>query len=368
MGAFASEISPVLDMLPLRAAYPRSKSVWSPAWYSAVNPLHLKDVEAADVIFLHWVPRGLLSIGDVGRLLQLGKPVIWRLSDMWPFTGGCHYSGDCDGFMRSCGRCPQLESRWRTDLSSLLLQWKKRSWKSGNLTVVAPSDWIAEKARMSSLFQHRKVRVIRTGIDITIFRPFDKATAREILRLPQDVPLVLYGATNALTDPRKGGNAAASAFLLALESCRTDLTRPAMVVFGASTRPAELPAHAAVYPMGVIRDDRLLALVYSACDIFVAPSKEENLANSVIEAMACGLPCVAFDVGGMPEAIQHLQTGFLAPPGDVVRLAEAIRLFLEDAALRAACSVRARQRAERQFSLSSQSAEYVQMLREVVDA
>ena len=365
-GTLASELAPRIDLLPMKLAHPKARAYWSPGWYGSVDPLKLPGVAEADVLCLYWVTRGLLGIRQIERLLATGKPVVWRLSDMWPFTGGCHYSTGCDRFMANCGQCPQLQSRGERDMSRWMLASKLGRWRKGNLTVVSPSRWMAELAGKSSLFAERSIHVIPTGVDIKLFRSMDQATARDILRLPLDRTLVLYGATSALTDTRKGSDVIVDAFRALNDAPGKQTIFPGLVLFGTSRIPAGLPADIPVYPLGMVRDEAMLPIVYSACDIFAAPSREENLANSVLEAMACGLPVIAYKVGGMLDAIDHGKTGLLVDPADKNAMAEGLRNLLEDHDLRQTFGRNARQRAEQQFSLSEQAQAYAALYAEIL--
>lgn len=365
-GALASELAPRLDLLPMKLAHPKARAFWSPGWYGSVDPLKLPGVAEADVFCLYWVTRGLLGIRQIERLLATGKPVIWRLSDMWPFTGGCHYSAGCDRFMAECGRCPQLRSHGESDLSRWMLASKLRRWRKGNLSVVTPSRWMAELARKSSLFAERPIHVIPTGVDTKLFRPIDRATARDMLGLPHDQPLVLYGATSALTDTRKGSDAIVDAFRTLYDMRDAYRILPGLALFGTSQLPSGLPADVPVYPLGIIRDEAMLPIVYSACDIFAAPSREENLANSVLEAMACGLPIIAYKVGGMVDAVEHGQTGLLVDPTDKNAMAEALGLLLKDKDRREEIGRNSRLRAEHRFSLTDQARAYASLYAELI--
>jgi glycosyltransferase involved in cell wall biosynthesis len=359
------QLAPRLDQLPLKVLYRRKTSFFSTGWYGSVDPMRLSGVHDADVICMYWVTRGLLGIKQIGGLLAAGKPVVWRLSDMWAFTGGCHYSNGCGRFMQDCGRCPQLASNGSNDLSRCLLKAKLKRWSSGDLTIVAPSRWMAEKAQASRLFQTRSIRVVPTGVDCELFRPIDRAIARHVLNLPSDRPLVLFGATSALSDPRKGGNALTQLFsCLSVDERNGDYT-PGLVIFGTGQRPEGIPPPYPVYSMGVIRDEVLLPLVYSACDVFVAPSREENLANSVLEAMACGLPILAYRIGGMVEAVAHEKNGLLVDGEDYEGLAAGLAAILGDRAIRERMATESRARAETQFSLEKQAHSYLDLFAEL---
>lgn len=365
-GTLASELAPRLDLLPIKLAHPKARAYWSSGWYGSVDPLTLPGVAEADVLCLYWVTRGLLGIRQIERLLSTGKPVVWRLSDMWPFTGGCHYSSGCERFTANCGQCPQLQSHGERDLSRWMLSSKLRRWRKGNLIVVSPSRWMADLARKSRVFAERSIHVIPTGVDLELFRTMDREIARDILGLPHDRPLVLYGATSALTDTRKGSDVVVEAFRALYEIPEVQKIAPGLVLFGTSRIPPGLPADIPVYPLGLVRDEAMLPIVYSACDIFAAPSREENLANSVLEAMACGLPVIAYKVGGMLDAIEHGHTGLLVDPADKNAMADGLRVLLEEHDLRQPFGRNARQRAEQQFSLSEQARAYAALYAELL--
>ena len=168
-----------------------------------------KRIRQADAVTLYWICDGMLGIKTIGKLLRLKKPLIWRLSDMWPFTGGCHYSTTCDRYEINCGKCPQLGSTMEYDLSRWVFNRKKNWWKVQDLSsliVVCPSKWIAQCAKKSLLFRDIRIKVIPTGVDTNIFKPVDKSLARKMLNLPQDKSLILFGADKVFKTIRKGGH------------------------------------------------------------------------------------------------------------------------------------------------------------------
>lgn len=358
----ALTISRRLDLLPLLLRHSRPDAIWSPGWHS------LRDVtqEAidADVLCFYWIPRGLLGIRQVGQLLSLGKPCVWRLSDMWPFTGGCHYSGNCTRFQQGCGSCPQLRSHRPRDLSSRLYALKLDHWRTGNLTVISPSRWMAEAAGRSPILADRDIRVIATGVDTNVFRPFDRTEARRAWGLPLDRRLVLFGADAALRDGRKGGGAVLEVMQQIVAQGNTNL---GLVLFGTDTAPEGLPDSVSIHPMGTITDQTRLAKLYAGCDVFLAPSKQENLANTVLEAMACGTPVVAYALGGMIEAIEHGRTGLLATPGDDMTLARMTATLLTDKSMRRYLSNESRASACTSFDLRTQTAKYIALYRELME-
>jgi glycosyltransferase involved in cell wall biosynthesis len=237
-----------------------------------------------------------------------------------------------------CGLCPQLGSDSKHDLSAR--QWRrKRRWPTGRLTIIAPSRWIAGLAAESALFQKSDIRHIRTGVDLTLFKPCSKEEARQRLGLPLDRRLVLFGANNAVGNERKGF----SHLIDALEALAGDDRLPDvdLVLFGSDLEP-DLPLDIPRHVMGVIDDEAKMALLYGAADLFVTPSLEENLPNTVIEAMASGTPAVAFDVGGTGELIEHGVTGCLATAGDSKDLARGLSAVLKETLVDGAMGRRAR--------------------------
>lgn len=316
---------------------------------------------APDLIHLHWVARMM----RLETLSRFAMPIIWTMHDSWAFTGGCYLPGDCTRFRESCGACPVLGSARENDLSRRIWQRKLQAWHDLNLTIIAPSRWMAARAKTSSLFCTTRVEVIPNGIDSTIFKPADKNSAREFFSLSQDKRLVLFGAKGATSDRNKG-------FHLLSEAMRNlaggrGCDRIELVIFG-SAPPDSLPDPGfRTHYLGVQHDDVRLARLYAAADVFVLPSIQENLPYTVMEAMACGTPCVAFDQGGVPDLIDHEQNGYLAHPYAPDDLARGIAWVLEDSARREKLSNHARHKVEREFSVAMIAARHMELYRETLE-
>jgi glycosyltransferase involved in cell wall biosynthesis len=287
-------------------------------------------VKNADIVSLSWVS-GFLSVNAIAGLLNIGKPIIWTLYDMWPFTGGCHYSAGCSRYTGGCGCCPQLGRKRHRDLSAWVWKRKHRQWKTDHLTVVCPSQWLADCARKSSLFATVDIRVIPTGVDTGVFHSRERKKARRALGLPQDKALVLFIASHGLGNERKGGQLLEKALLQLPEKNLSE--PPDLVVLGGGRVSDEIALRFRVYDVRVQGDEELTTL-YSACDVLIAPSREDNLPLTVLEAMACKTPCVAFHIGGMPDVIEHKINGYLATPFDSNDLAEGIFWLLSGSKLR----------------------------------
>jgi glycosyltransferase involved in cell wall biosynthesis len=343
-----------LDDLPLRRYPRRRQGTFTPAVWANPLRVRLKSFRPR-LVHLHWVAGSLLRIEDLARLRV---PVVWTLHDAWAFTGGCHYAGDCGGFRDSCGRCPRLGSDRDEDLSRAIWRRKSRAYAKLNMTVVTPSRWLAEIARQSSLFKGRRVEVIPNGLDTGVFRPLDKATAKAFLGIDPGRKVLLFGA-EWLTDPRKGGDLLAAA-LAKLDFPCTLLT------FGKGAVAFEANPNVTVHAQGTLRDDISLALTYSAADVFICPSREDNLPNTVAEAMACGTPCAAFAVNGLPDMITHRVDGWLARAFDPEDLAAGIR-WIATHPHPEELGRSAREKAVREYSLDVMTARYVSLYDELLE-
>lgn len=353
-------IRPQLDILPTYLYRHRKPVIYFPGLVSTPYG-RLKNVHM-DVAHLHWVAHGFLN---PKALTKLRAPLIWTLHDMWPFTGGCHYDNDCGRYAAACGRCPTLQSQRDFDLSRFVWEQKKRWWRGLELTLVAPSRWMADLARRSALFKDRRIEVIPNGIDLSIYRPLNKRLARELLNLPLDKQIILFGALGATGDSRKGFRYVKEAIPV-FQELRNGAGDCVIVIFGATRQDSTPEFQIKTFYTGVLHDDLTLALVYSAADVFVAPSIQDNLPNTVLEAMACGTPCVAFQIGGMVDLIEHKQNGYLAKPLDPADLACGLDWVLGDRQRWSGLSKRARTKTEAEFELRHIARRYLTLYREVV--
>jgi len=347
------KLKPTLDALPLQLYPQRDRSVYSVQYLPDQLAAKVAQINP-DVINLHWINFGYLQIET---LAKFKKPIIWTLHDMWAFTGGCHYNGDCMNYVNSCGACPQLHSNTEKDLSRWVWRRKSKAWQDLNLTIVTPSHWLADCARKSSLFQNLRVEVIANGLDAQVYKPIDQAIARNLLNLSLDKKLVLFGAMNSTRNKRKGFHLLEPALQKLSEDEK--LENVELVILDAS-RPSEVPNLGfPIHYLGRLNDDIALALLYSAVDVFLAPSVQDNLPNAVMESLACGTPCVAFDIGGMSDMIQHQQNGYLAKPFDVNDLAKGITWVLEDEERLKKLGSNSRDKVEQKFTLEIQANNYL---------
>ncbi|MEG4327015.1 glycosyltransferase family 4 protein [Microcoleus sp. herbarium5] len=344
---------------PLRLYPERNRGIFSPEWLPDSLAAQVAKIKP-DIINLHWVCGGYMQVESVPKF---NTPLVWTLHDMWPFTGGCHYSEECDRYTKSCGSCPQLHSTKESDLSRWVWQRKAKAWKNIDLTLVSPSAWLAKCASSSSLFKDYRVEVIPNGIDIQKYKPINSQWAREILNLPKDKQIVLFGGAGGTGDRWKGFNL----LVLALQSLSKSgwKDRIELLVFGSSQPENPIELGFKTHYLGKLADDISLATVYAAADIFVAPSVIDNLPNTVMEAFACGIPSAAFNIGGMPDLIEHCSNGYLAQPYDSEDLARGIAWVLEDPERHQKLCRSARRKVEEKFTLEVQAREYKKLYEEV---
>ncbi|MBD2603155.1 glycosyltransferase family 4 protein [Scytonema hofmannii FACHB-248] len=348
------------ETLPLKFYGQRSNTSFFTQWLpdrvvpqvAQINP---------DIINLHWISAAFMQIETLAKLKQ---PLVWTLHDSWGFTGGCHVIGECDRYTVSCGACPQLNSGNDWDLSRWVWKRKAKAWKDLNLTLVSPSSWLANCASSSSLFQNLRIEVIPHGLDTQIFRPINQVLAREILNLPQDKKLILFGALQATSDRNKG-------FHL-LQPSLQELSKAGwndswnVVIFGASQPENPPDLGFKTHYLGHLHDNMSLASVYSAADVMLVPSLQESFGQTASESLACGTPVVAFNSTGLKDIVDHEQNGYLAKPYEVEDFAKGITWVLENAERHQKLSFYAREKAEREFTLQLQARRYSALFQEIL--
>jgi len=340
-------LRPRLESIPVRRYPHRRQSLFSPAFLPDGIAGRIRRIEP-DVVHLHWVGFGFVQPETLARF---GRPIVWTLHDSWPFTGGCHLPGDCVRYREVCGACPALGSADEDDLSRRLIRRKQRAWfelvAAGGIHFVAPSRWIADAARSSTLAGGLPLEIIPNGVDMARFQPRDREAARERLRLPRESRTVLFSGLEGLGDRNKGFDL----LLAALGRMETSTPDFRLLVIGAKAPDVAFPdaLRDRTHFAGQVDDEDLVAWHLAAADLLVLPSRQENQPNLVVEAMACGRPVVAFRTSGLPELVEHGQTGLLADPFDPEGLAVGMSQILRDPPRARAMGDRARAQAERRF-------------------
>jgi glycosyltransferase involved in cell wall biosynthesis len=310
---------------------------------------------AADLVHLHWV-NGMVS---TKMLRKLKKPVVWTLRDMWPFTGGCHQSMDCDRYTNDCGSCPQLGSTRERDLTRFILRRKKASLPE-HLRIVGISQWMSERARESTLFRERDVTTISNNVDTRLFSPLPRKSAREVLGFDDNEKVVLVGAQD-ISSVYKGFDL----FLEALKSL-ADKNLRVVLLGNASGVIPELPG-VTIESLGSLSDPIALRLAYSAADVFAAPSRADAFGKMLVESMSCETPVVCFDATGPKDIVEHRVSGYLAEPFSPLDFAQGIRWVLERSAVEYAELCRsARERAQQKFDTRVIAKEYLELYRDAL--
>jgi glycosyltransferase involved in cell wall biosynthesis len=267
--------------------------------------------------------------------------------------------------MNSCGACPQLRSSKDSDLSRWVWQRKAKAWKTTNLTLVAPSSWMAQCASSSSLFRDRRVEVIPFCLDTEQYKPVNRQKARELLNLPQDKQLILFGAIGATKDQRKGFHLLLPALQKLSQSGWRE--RIELVVFGSSQPENPVDLGFKAHYLGSVTDDTLLAQVYSSSDVMIVPSIQESFGQTGSESLACGTPVVAFDGTGLKDIVDHQQNGYLVCPFDIEDLADGIAWVLGNEERHQKLCIQAREKAEREFALEIQARRYLSLYNEIME-
>lgn len=298
---------------------------------SGTDITSLPEFQQADVIHLHWINQGMLSLQSIRKIVDSGKPIVWTMHDMWACTGICHYARKCTGYQQSCGNCPLLKGGGhKKDLSHQTFLKKQKLLKNSSINFVTCSRWLKELAQQSALFTGLNVQNIPNPINTNLFRPHNKKQARIKCGLPADKPLILFGSVK-IKDKRKGATYLAEACKILTQKYPEMVDSLGVVALGHQSKFLEEIVPFRVYPLDFVSDEHKLVDIYNAVDMYVTPSLEDNLPNTIMEAMACGVPCVGFQVGGIPEMIDHLHNGYVARYKSAEDLANGIHWILSEA-------------------------------------
>ncbi len=349
----------LLDKLPLLLYPQRQRTIFSPA----VVPTQINSLIntiGPDIVHLHWIAHGSISIEQIAKIR---KPILWTLHDSWAFTGGCHLPFDCKRYQSACGSCPQLGSSYSGDLSNRIWKRKEKAFKELNIQVVAPSQWLAGCARLSSLFKDFDVTVIPNGIDTKLYQPTDISLARAKLNLPQNKKLVLFGAMGLSKDANKG--------LQFLKPVLKNLAKQKIedlefVIMGSRKSGRDLDFGFPIHYLGTVRSEPAIVSLYGAVDVTLLLSLQENLPFVVMESLSCGTPVVAFKIGGVPDMVDHQVNGYLAKPYEVEDIARGIAWVLEDKARQVRLREQARKKCEDHFSLELQARRYTKLYSQIL--
>jgi glycosyltransferase involved in cell wall biosynthesis len=352
-----NQMRSTLDDLPLKF-YQNPKSAFSVSWLPFSDVIDQINKINPDIVHLHWWNAGMLRIEDLNKIKV---PIVWSLHDMWAFTGGCHYSGECRDYEKECGSCTVLESDKVKDLSRKIYNRKHKAFDAiDSMTIVGLSNWLSDCAKSSALLKNKKHINLPNPIDTTVFKPFNKEKARELWNLPKVKKLVLFGAMAATSDLRKGFKELSEA-MKKLKSEEIEF-----VIFGSSEPKEAQNFGFKTHYLGHLHDDISLITLYSAVDVMIVPSLQENLSNAIMESLACGTPVVSFDVGGNSDMIDHKKNGYLVKPFDATDMANGIEWILHYENHNACCK-NSREKVVREFDNVVVANKYIKLYYEILN-
>lgn len=327
---------------------------------------HMPEFRRADVVHLHWINQAMLSLADIARICRSGKRVVWTMHDMWPFTGICHHADTCTGWLSGCGNCRLLKRPSAHDLSWQVYRHKAQLFSRYSIGMVGCSDWLTCLAQRSPLLTGQHVESIPNPIDTSRYTPATGDTERQAicrrLGLPDDRQLLLFVAYK-VTDPNKGIGYLREALsrLCAADSCWAK--RLALVAVGREAGRLQGSFDVPLYAVDYVSSAERMADYYRAATVLVMPTLMDNLPNTVVEAMACGLPCVAFEVGGLPQMISHGSDGYLVCYKDAGHLSHCIAALLSDPHYADFCHA-ARHKAVSVYSETAVAERYIRLYEE----
>ena len=323
------------------------------------------EFKEADIIHLHWVNQGMLSLKDLKKILQSGKPIVWTMHDMWPCTGICHHARECDNYHKECHHCPYLYNGGaKKDLSHQTFKKKKELYQLSPITFITCSQWLKERAGQSALLDQHPIVHIPNPIKTNLFTPRNKVEARQKCNLPTDKKLILFGSVK-ITDKRKGIDYFIESCKILAEKHPELVNNLGVAVYGKESEQLKSLVPFQVYALDYISHEKELVNVYNAVDLYVTPSLEENLPNTIMEAMACGIPCVGFNVGGIPEMIDHLHNGYVADYKSAEDFANGIHWTLSESEYQS-LSEEARRKVTSSYSESTIAKKYIEVYNKII--
>ncbi len=307
----------------------------------------------ADIVHLHWINNGFINIRD---LAKIEKPIVWTMRDMWPMTGGCHHSLDCNKYENVCACCPQLGSKRNNDLSNFIFKRKKR-FLSDKIIVVGISQWISKLANKSDIFKNNEIYTINNSIDTELYFPINKIKAKALLNIKTSKKIILIGA-QYLNSPYKG----LDKFIEALDFLNKD--EIFIATFGNLQLNVFHKSGIEHKNFGHISDIESLKVLYSAADVFVAPSIVDTFGKTLVESMSCGTPVVCFDATGPQSIVEHKKTGYKAQPFNSKDLADGIKWIMNHGEYELLAKT-SREVAKTRFDVKSTASKYIQLYKKI---
>lgn len=317
----------------------------------------------ADILNFHNLHTGYFSYLAIPSLTEK-KPAVFTLHDMWSFTGHCAYSYDCDRWKVGCGQCSYPDTYPAIQRDNTRLEWKLKNWvySRSNLTIVTPSRWLTEQAKLSMLNRF-SIHHIPYSIDTEAYQPLNPEQCRLVLGISPGKKVLMFGAVS-LTDPRKGGDLLCKALISLPKSLKAEIV---LLILGDSGEAIANVTGIQTLNLGYVSSDRLKSIVYSAADLFIFPTRADNLPLVLQESMACGTPMVSFKIGGVLDLVRPEFTGYLADPENVQDFANGIVKLLEDHQLRNQMSHNCRTITLAEYPLELQAQRYIELYQKILN-
>jgi glycosyltransferase involved in cell wall biosynthesis len=318
--------------------------------------------QQAELFNFHNLHNGYFNYLAIPSLTET-KPAIFTLHDMWSFTGDCAYSYDCTRWKTGCGKCPYPHTYPAIKRDNTRLEWKLKDWaySRSNLTIVTLSRWLAKQAQQS-LLNRFPIHHIPYGIDTEAYQPLDCQDCRSLLGIPLGKNVLMFGAAS-LQDPRKGGDLLLDALSNLPNSLKTETV---LLTIGSGGEAIAETVGIPTLNLDYVASDRLKSLAYSAADLFLFPTRADNLPLVLQESMACGTPMVSFQIGGIPDLVRPGITGYLAAPEDAQDFSQGIVQLLEDKRLKEPMGENCRAIALEEYPLELQAKRYIELYSQVL--
>jgi glycosyltransferase involved in cell wall biosynthesis len=346
-----------LDNLILIFYPKRSRVLFSSAFISQDSILEIINEFRPDIINIHWINNGFISLQQISKFPNI--PIVFSMHDMWITTGGCHYSLDCLKFQNKCSSCDQLKSSSPYDLSTFNFNSKVKLIQNLNrkISFIGLSTWISELAKKSKIVGMRQVVNLPNTINADFYKPLNKQNCKDVLGINTSKKILLYGAVNATTNKIKGFEHLKNAIRL------LDINDYLLVIFGNSENDFDIGCDIELLKFGFINDELTMRALYNASDVFLLPSIQENLSNSIMESLSCGVPAVAFNIGGNSDIIKHNVTGYLSVAFDPADFANGINIVTKNNNL----SINAREFVIQNFDYPVVSRRYFEYFKSIVN-
>lgn len=344
-------IRPFLKVMKTQNRILHSPAIFPSSWSKKINK------SDADIAHLHWVGAEMASIKDIG---SIEKPVLWTLHDMWAFCGAEHVSWD-ERWRVGYTKMNRPHHERGFDINRWTWKRKLKYWKR-KFNIVVPSKWLAECAKNSVIMQNWPITVIPNCLDTKVWKPVEKTLARNLLGLPQNVPIIAFGSNGANFEHHKG-------FDLLFESLKhlKDFSNDLQITIFGQSKPKNIPKlNFPIHYPGLLHDDVSLRLLYSSIDILIVPSRKEAFGQTAMESMACATPVVAFGTTGLLDIVDHKLNGYLAKPFESEDLANGIRYILNNSSYDKLCE-NARLKVIKEFDIDVVATKYLELYKRILN-